>query len=291
MSLRAAIAHLLLPRYAAGDLPPWLSRVVRDGLDESPDLAEAYTALRRAERAAPAATARRPTSAAQRELLEASLFAALPLPGAQTPARVTRRFAGALPVLAACASVGLFLVVANDRGEDDTFSAQDLSARGTELASHPLGVRVSCVADDRVFDDATAGARRPSDRLECPQDGLLGFAMTNLSERARWVFVVGVAPGGETRWYAPFERGGAAFEASAGADNQVLPALGALGSMPKDDHVTLYVLLSDRPFSGADVERQLEAARARGTPLGALDRLPLADIPLQARIELLGPAR
>lgn len=288
MSWRAAVAHLLLPRYAAGDLPPWLGRVVRDGLSESPDLAEAYGALRRAERLAPAPEQRRPTTAAQRELLEASLFATLPPTAEPRPAR---RWVPALPALAAAACVGLFVLVANPGAESDAFSAGDLAARGAALSAHPLGVRVSCVAGERVLDDATAGARRASDRLECPRDGLLGFAMTNLSEEARWVFIVGVAPDGATRWYAPFERGSSAFEAGAGADNQVLPALGALAGMPHDPRVTLYVLLSDRPFTGADVERQLEAARARGTPLGALERLPLADIPLQGRIELLGPGR
>lgn len=287
MSWRAAIAHLLLPRYSAGGLPPWLAGVVRQGLEESPDLAEAYTALRRAERGLAGATPRPATSASQRELLEELLFAQLPAPTSEkAPAA---GWARALPVLAAAASVGLFVMVAAD--PEEGFSTADLAARGAALSAHPLGVRVSCVADERVVDDATAGARRASDRLECPRSGLLGFALTNLSTQARWVFVVGVAPDGAARWYAPFERSGAAFEAGAGADNQVLPALGALGGMPSDERVTLYVLLSDRPFSGADVERQLEAARGRGTPLGALDRLPLPDIPLQARIELLEPAR
>lgn len=290
MSWRAAIAHLLLPRYSAGRLPPWLAGVVRQGLHESPDLAEAYTALRRAERGLTSASPRPATSVAQRELLEDGLFARLPEPApAERPASLWGRALPSLPVLAAAASVGLFVVVAAD--PEEGFSTADLAARGVALSEHPLGVRVSCVADERVVDDATAGARRASDRLECPRSGLLGFSLTNLSAQARWVFVVGVAPDGATRWYAPFERGGVAFEAGAGADNQVLPALGVLGGMPSDPRVTLHVLLSDRPFSGADVERQLEAARGRGTPLGALDRLPLADIPLQARIELLEPSR
>lgn len=72
MSLRSAVARLLLSRHAGGTLPRALASLVRGALDADPSLAAAYTALRRAERVAAGGAH---TSAAQRDGLEAALFA------------------------------------------------------------------------------------------------------------------------------------------------------------------------------------------------------------------------
>lgn len=280
MTLRAAIIHMLLPRYAGGGLPAPFARWVRTGIAEDPALADLYTELRRLERAAAGGA---PTSAGQHELLEAALFAELDLGAA--PVKAASAAAGRLlPFAAAFASAALF-VMAGSR--DEGFGAGDLDARGGLLAADPLGVKVSCVRDDRVVDTATAGARRPSDSLACPAESLLAFALTNLSHDERYVFVVGVAGDGSMRWYAPFDRTASAFRVAPGKNNDVLPVLGDTRGMPADERVSLHVLLSDQPFSATDVDRQLAAAQRRGVPLGSIDRLPLPDIPLQARVDMV----
>lgn len=286
MTLRAALAHALLPRYASGRLAePWASWV-KQGIAEDASLTEAYTALRRAEQVA----AGRALSAGQRDLVEGALFAALAsADGAQADrARAVWSPPGrrALPLLAAVACIGAFFIV---QPRDDAFGAGDLAARGAALARDPLGVKVSCVVDERVVDSATAGARRGSDALACPAGALLAFSLTNLSPEARHVFVIGVAPDGAPRFYAPFERDAQAVRVAAGTRDEVLPVLGDTRGMPADERVSLHVLLSDRPFSATDIERQLAGAQRRGAPLASLEKLPLPDVPLQARVDMVRP--
>lgn len=294
MSPRSVLARLLLTRYAGGTLPHALAELVRRALDEDPVLAAAYTALRRGERAAAGGAH---TSAAQRELLEATLFASTAVPSLAPVARDGMRRA---PVawfapLAACASLAIFVMVSDSADTAGTradthavgsHAVGTLAARSAALSRDPLGVKVSCVHGKRVVDTATAGARRPSDALTCPADAMLAFSLTNLGSDERFVFVVGVAQDGGTRWYAPFDRAARAVRAQAGRDDEVLPVLGDMRGMPNDDHVTLHVLLSDRPFEARDLERQLAAARQRGVPIGSVEKLPLPDIPLQARVEM-----
>jgi hypothetical protein len=283
----ALVAHALLPRYAAGTLPRPLARFVRDALDADPALAAAYTALRRAERAAAHGAH---TSAGQRDLLEAALFANAPTPSLRP---TTRRAPALFAPLAACASLAVFAMVSGSQTQPvsthavGTHAVGDLAARSAAVAADPLGVKVTCVHDERVVDTATAGARRPSDALTCPPDAMLAFSLTNLGPHERHVFVVGLTPSGATRWYAPFDRTSTSVRAHAGRDNHVLPVLGDMRGMPADEHVTLHVLLSDQPFAARDVERQLDAARARGVPVGNIEKLPLPDIPLQARVDML----
>lgn len=284
MSLRSAFARLLLSRYAGGTLPRALAQLVRGALDEDPSLADAYTALRRAERAAAGGAH---TSAGQRDVMEAALLGSLPSPVATVQPHPRASNAVFAP-LAACASLAIFAMV-SDTQAVGSHAVGTLAARSAALAQDPLGVKVTCVHGDRVVDTATAGARRASDALTCPADAMLAFSLTNLGRDERFVFVVGVANDGGTRWYAPFDRAAKSVRAEAGRDDVVLPVLGDMRGMPDDDHVTLHVLLSDRPFAAPDIERQLDAAKRRGMPIGSVDKLPLPDIPLQARVDMVRP--
>src|SRR5687767_6525978 len=108
MSLRSAFARLLLSRYAGGTLPRPLAQLVRRALDEDPALAEAYTALRRAERAAARGAH---TSAAQRDLLEGALFPSTGAPTDVAHVEGRARRGALLAPLAACASLAVFVMV------------------------------------------------------------------------------------------------------------------------------------------------------------------------------------
>ena len=286
MTLCSTLARMLLSRYAGGTLPRVMAQLVRDALAVDPALAEAYTALRRGERAAAGGAH---TSASQRDLLEAALITS----GARTngPNR-SILFAP----LAACASLAIFVIVSDTQTVGThavgprsvgTHAVGTLAARSAALAQDPLGVKVSCVHEERVVDTATAGARRPSDALTCPADAMLAFSLTNLGQDERFVFVVGVAKDGGTRWYAPFDRTASSVRAAAGRDDEVLPVLGDMRGMPNDEHVTLHVLLSDAPFEARDVERQIVSAQRRGVPIGSVEKLPLPNIPLQARVDMV----
>lgn len=309
LSPRSLLARALLPVYANGRLPAAFAQFVRAALERDARLARTYTALRRLERAiAPGA----PMSAAQRDLIERGVLASME-PPVVGGAGLARWASGWAPLAAATACVAVFGVIG--RGERDARDelhelhelheldlaphfvygvgdGDDLAARTAALAQEPLGVKVTCVHGDRVVDSATAGARRSSDAMRCPvgtsaAPALLAFAVTNLSDDERWMFVVGVAGDGSARWYAPFDREAKAVRAAPGADNKLLPALSDMSAMPADERVTLHVLMSDKPFLGDDVDRQLDAARQRGVPLGSLEKLPLPDIPLQARVDMV----
>ena len=56
--------------------------------------------------------------------------------------------------------------------------------------------------------------------------------------------------------------------------------------MPDDADVSLFVLVSDRPFDGALVREKLERSAANGLLLDRVERLPL-DVPWQARIDMV----
>ncbi len=271
------LMSLLLPRYAAGTLSPFLARRVRAALAADPALAAAYDALRRAERAASG----QPLSSGQRETLEALLFSG-PLSGESPAPAVARGRVGwsAWGSALAAAAVVAFAVVRVDPPAHGPGSVGALEARGAHIAKDPVGVKVSCLTrDNAIVDTATAGARRALDVLRCPASSLLAFSTTNLSHETRQVFVVGVAPDGSRRWYAPFT--GASVAVGPGVIDNVLPSLADTLGMPGGD-VTLFVLVSDTAFSADQLERQLKKS---ALPLGHLDRLPV-DVPLQARIEL-----
>ncbi len=291
---RRLLAQALLPRYATGALPRPLRALVRRHLESDAELAAVYQALRRAERAAAHGAE---LSAGQLDLIEANLLDAIERQPAHTSAhmgRVPRSWGAAWAGAAwsgalAAGALGILFVLARPAGHDASpFGVGDLAARAAALQEHPLGVSVACVLGDVVIDSASAGARDSGDTLRCAKGGLLAFSTTNLAGEVRHVFVVGIAKDGARRWYAPFDKGASSVAVPAGQVGQLLPTLADTSALPDDD-VTLFVLLSDQPFTGADVERQLAASERRGVPLGHLERLPVG-VPLQGRIDVVrGP--
>lgn len=276
--IRSAIARRLLPRLLAGTLPVVVARRVHEWVRADAELSAAYDALRRVE-----ATER--LSAGQLDLLESFI-----LDGATaSPQRVR---AGVPALVAGCAVAAALLFVVVRPGEDSAVADErihtgDIKARGVKLASAPLGVKVTCMSPDatRVVDEATAGARQSGARLDCPAGSLLAFSTTNLSKEVRHVFVVGVAAGGSRRFYSPFDETGAALSMTPGVADAPIATLADTANMPRESEVSLFVLVSDEPFSAAELERQLMRAERAGLPLSSVDRLPL-DIPVQARIDM-----
>lgn len=262
MLMPHALALWLLPRYVAGVLPRAVGRLVRARLDDDVELQAAYHLLRRAERPQHGGL-----STAQKELLlDAILDASVPHTRAAPSWSTTL-----VPAGAAMACLALFVAV----GHDD-----DLMARG---AAHqaPLGVRVRCVANGNVVDEASAGARQTGADLDCGSDGLLAFSTTNLNDAVRYAFVVGVDDSGNRVWLPPFERAGAALSLPAHSTDALLDTLAPMPAQA----LTLFVLLDDEPFSADDVEARLATAERNGVPLASLDKLPL-DVASQGRLLL-----
>jgi hypothetical protein len=285
---RRPIVSFLMPWLAAGRLPSPLASVVHRWLREDVELATLYHALRRCElaRGVPA-----PLSAGQRDLLESLVLAA-----ATHERRATSGAAAGVAGVLAVASVLAFAVLPQrpaDPGEH-AFPIGDLAARGERLKQDALGVKVTCLGErdgaPSALGSATGGARHSGDTLPCPRGSLLAFSTTNLGSQPRHVFVVGIGADGAPRWYAPFSRDAAARVVPAGQVDAALPVLADTSTMPDDAAVTLFVLMSDQAFTASSVERQIASSSRRAVPLKHLERLPLVDIPLQARIDLLaGP--
>ncbi len=290
MSLRSFVARRWLARYASGDLGARATHFVAAAIAADAALAHDYNALRRVEAAAAATNA---LTAGQIDLIEQLVLASAARPAARSTRRpIIVTLGGAVTASACVAALLLVSNGAKDGAKNDdesAFAVGELAARGEHMSRDSLGVRVSCVVDGVVRDDATAGVRRRTDVLECPADAQLAFATTNMSAELRFVFIVGIAPDGELRWYSPFRRASDAIALKAGAQHEVLPETADTRGMPLDDHVSLHVLFSDRPFHGREVERQLEAALKRGIPLGTIERLPVAGVPVQARIDVRRP--
>lgn len=291
---RRFLASKLLPQLAGGALPGWFSRTLHAAVRDDPELGARYDALRRIERAASGHSG---VSRAQADLLENLVLDAVAAPSPQR-SRSLGLSAGA-GALAACAL--LVFAVIPPRMDDDVsaaFPVGELAARSARLEREPLGVKVTCLHADpqnaaaaSVVDTATAGARQSGDVLTCPRGSLVAFATTNLGAEARHVFVVGIGPRGDRRWYAPFDKGASATLVPPGQVDAVLPTLADTAGMPPDSRVSLFVLLSDQPFEASAIERQLESSARKGVPLQSLERLPLVDVPLQARIDVVSAPR
>ena len=283
----------LLPRYVAGTLPAFAARFVAAALHDDPELAAAYDALRAAERVA----SLRSISVAQKNAIEAQLFgadthAAHGARGAHeahgahgahgAPRRA--RFGVVLPLVAATAAALCFVVV---REPTPAYGVGDLEGRGARIAADPVGVKVTCLdrAGTSSIGSATAGARRAMDALQCPASSLMAFSTTNLGKEMRHLFVVGVAADGSRRWYAPFTPGTSAVAVAPGVVDDVLSSVADTANMPVGP-VTLFVLVSDEPFSADDVEHALSSGERSGIAIGRVDRLPLDFVPLQARIDV-----
>jgi hypothetical protein len=271
--MRRVLAAWLLPRYASGGLPGPLRRLVARTLDDDDVLVQRYELLRRAERVAGKNDG---LSAGQSDLLLASIFDDVTLHErpARAPALTTW-----MPALGAAASVALLVLVAKPTSTDG--AQGDLTARAALLEQAPLGVRIRCVAHDQVLGEATSGARQTGMALACPADGLLAFSTTNLSKSARHAFVVAIDAHGDARFLPPFSADASSVAMAPGTTDEVLPTLAPV----PDGDVTLFVLLSDTPLQGADVERSLQQAKRAAVSLDKLERLPL-DVPVQARVML-----
>jgi hypothetical protein len=283
-SLQRAIAARLLPRYASGALPGFLRRLVRDVLDADADLAARYHLLRRLERAARGDDAS--VSAAQEDAILAGVLEGLDRDRSTVTTASSLRLSTWCGAIAAAAAV-TFVVVAPGTDPTETVgpSPLGLQARG-DLDEAPIGLRVRCVdgSGARVLDDATAGARQKVGALSCVDDGLLAFSLTNLSERERFVFVVGVADDGRVVHLPPFGEDARALSVASGAVDVVVDRLAPMPVLD-DAGLTLHVLVDDAPFTGADVARRLRAASVAAVPLSSLDRLPV-DVDVQARLNL-----
>lgn len=258
------LALWLLPRYVAGALPHSLGRLVRARLVDDVELQAAYHVLRRAERPVHGGL-----SAAQKELL---LDAILDASSAHAPATASSWWTQLVPAGAAMACLALFVAI----GHDD-----DLVARGAAQPQAPLGVRIRCVSNGNVVDEASAGARQTGADIDCGADGLLAFSTTNLNDAVRYAFVVGVDDSGNRVWLPPFERSSAALSLPARSADALLETLAPMPTQA----LTLFVLLDDEPFSADDVEDRLSAAQRNGVPLASLDKLPL-DVASQGRLLL-----
>lgn len=276
MTLRFALTRRLLPRLCAGTLPVWAARLVHGWVREDAALSALYDAERRAESV-------EKLSAAQLDLLEN-----LVLDGAGEPTTRARLRAPLLAGSALAATAAVLFIVARPAHDDaERINVGALEARGEKLASAPLGVKVTCLSEDskRVLDEATAGARQSGARLDCPLGSVLAFSTTNLSNEARHLFIVGVAADGARRFYSPFDEQGTALTMAPGTTDAPLATLADTKNMPKDEEVSLFVLVSDEAFDAREIERQLSRAESRGVPLKSVDRLPL-DVPIQSRIDM-----
>lgn len=273
------ITSWLLPRYAAGSLPGPLRHLVQRALARDVELAAQYDAMRRAERVLAGGAG---LSAGQLDLLLAGV---LEQTDAATAATARQAAGGAawMPASLAAAAAVVFVVTGTSTpSTTEHRGLGELTARSALMESAPLGMRVRCVVNDRVVGDATAGARQTGGDLDCGATGLLAFSTTNLATSTRHGFVVGVNDdSGERVWLAPFPRGSSARVMAPGVADELVDVLTPMASLPAN--LTLHLLLSDEPFSSADVESRLSAAERAAVPLKNLERLPV-DVPVQARL-------
>ena len=270
------VVFWLLPRYAAGALPVSVARHVRGAIDDDDDLAAAYDALRFVDRTHGAAGG---LSGAQKDLLLGAILDATPMTAATTasPATATASctswwsLAGPVTGIAACAAL---LIV---------FNGDDLQNRGGDDTA-PLGVRVRCVVNGAVVDEAAAGARQTGADLDCPAGALLAFSTTNLSADVRYAFVIGLTDGGAPRFLPPCGAASAARAVEAGSVDAVVDVLAPLPA----DVTSLFVLIDAAPFVGDEIERRLQRAARAGLPLSHLDKLPV-DVATQGRLTVRAP--
>jgi len=287
-SLRSVIVSSALPRYAQGRLPGALRRLVQATLEDDVELAARYHVLRALERQARVTTdADAELSRDQEDMLLAGVLAGLDgglLPSTSKQADDGRRqpapFLSMWPAGFAAAAAILFVVIGQPPADDDN-APLGLSPRGDEA---PLGVRIRCVDEGRVIDDATAGARQTLSTLSCGDGGLLAFSLTNLSSHVRYVYIVGIDGDGGVVHLPPFGEEDQALRLEPGTLDAVADRL---APMPIVDErgATLHILVDHEPFRGADVARRLRSARVSALPLESVDRLPL-DVDVQARLNL-----
>lgn len=269
------VKRALLSRLLAGSLPPALAARLHRRLARDPAWLSAYEGLRRAERQAAGAV---DITEQQLALFERIVVAEA---SQQAPVEVRASRGAVFGLAAAAAAVAVFAALPT--GRDD-----DWATRGVTAAGPKVGLKVRCLSADertpRLVSESVLSPEQVPGALDCPEDGVLAFSVTNLDEAPRHVFLVGVNEKDEIRWYAPFEASGRSVAVRAGEVDRVLETLAELDDLPKE-RVTLFALFADAPLDGAALEARLKDARTRGLPLSRLDRLPVG-VPLQARAEL-----
>lgn len=232
-----------------------------------------YDALRHVE----LASAREDFGPAQTDLVERMIMAQLPSEQGRRPL---------LGLLAAAGAAAALLLVLRPPSSHD---GVPWTERGADRA---VGVRVRCIGHasaeggQGVVAEAEVAPGVARGGLACPRDALLSFSVTNRADEQRHVFVVGLSPAGDLRWYAPFVEGASSAPMPAGAIDELLPVVADTRRMPEDGRVTLHALFSERPLIGTEVARIVRGAAARGIAVGALERLPVPGV-AQGRLELL----
>jgi hypothetical protein len=268
----------LLVRLQQGTLPVWLARLTSAAIARDEALAAQYDALWRAERLAAGSRAHGLSDAQKQRL-----WSQLPQP---KPERSWRERLA--PVGAASVMAGAALIALSVRAPADTLPALplgELSARAALVEKAPLGVRVRCVVQNDITDDAVFGARQTGANLRCANAGMLAFSTTNFADTARFAFVVGIDGQGKRFDVAPFLSTSSAVSLGAHTTDSILDTLAPMSALSTGD-VTLFVLLSEQPFSGDDIARRIDAAARAAVPLAQLERLPV-DVPVQARMTVV----
>jgi hypothetical protein len=269
----------LLVRLQQGTLPRWLARHTMSAISRDVELAAQYDALWRAERAA-SGNADVGLSDAQKQRLWSDLAKENTTAAARLPRFVP---IGAVSAVA-CAAIAVIAL----RSPADGIAPMplgELSARAALVEKTPLGVRVRCLVNNDVTDDAVFGARQTGANLRCADRGILAFSTTNFADTARFAFVVGVDAQGNRFDVAPFFSTSQAVSLGARTTDMVLNTLAPMSALSTGD-ITLFVLLSEQPFSGEEIAQRLDAAARSAVPLGQLERLPV-DVPVQARMSIV----
>lgn len=264
---RRMLTRLLLD----GRGPVWLLLVIHRHMRQDDAWHAHYHALCSIEQA----STHRDFGPGQTDLVERMIMAELP------STKPRRSFVGLLAAAGATAAILMLVDINNEEGAGWT-------AR-SGAAHHAVGARVRCIdgTEQAIVAEAEVAPGIARGGLRCPRGGLLSFSVTNRSDAERFLFIVGLSPAGDLRWYAPFVETSSSTSMPAGAIDELLPVVADTSTMPGDGRVTLHALFSERALSGAEVAQLVRGAASRGVATGALERLPMPAAVQQGRLELL----
>lgn len=242
-------------------------------LQQCPECAATWDALTEAERAleGDAGLSARALAALENRVLLS--VPTLPRPGLAAWAR--RFLLPVAPLALATAAVFLWVSPRVDGGFQARGGADDLAA--------PVRVRLLCVGSAGVRGDVVSTAEVRT--LHCGQQDVLGFALTvNPDNPWTSLFLVGVGPDGQPRWYhpRPEEKESVALPREPVAD-QPLPGV-RLDVNHREGTTRVYAVYSHRPLSVEEVRQ----AVARGSMESALGEALGGDVLVQA-VEMVIP--
>lgn len=264
---RRTLTRLLLD----GRGPAWLLSVIHRHMRHDDAWHAHYHGLRSIEQA----SMHRDFGPGQIDLVERLIMSELPAMKPQ------RSFVGLLAVAGATAAIMVLVDMNTEEGAGWT------ARSGT--ADQAVGARVRCIdgTEQAIVAEAEVAPGIARGGLRCPRGALLSFSVTNRSDAERFIFIVGLSPAGDLRWYAPFVEASRSASMPAGAVDELLPVVADTSTMPGDGRVTLHALFSERALSGAEVAQLVRGAASRGIATGALERLPMQAAVQQGRLELL----